>query len=110
MGSTFTPNSKEKDGASSDTVEFNFGTSFIYIVTQKFNLMFETTWNSTEIVQADSTTQREDTFFISPGLLFAIDYESGLQIVPGIAAPIGIGPSKNEYGVFLYLSFEHPMF
>jgi hypothetical protein len=25
-------------------------------------------------------------------------------------APIGIGPSSGEYGVFLYLSLEHPLF
>ncbi|MRR28995.1 transporter, partial [bacterium] len=33
-----------------------------------------------------------------------------LQVVPGIAFPIGFGPSKGEYGAFAYLSFEHPLF
>ena len=33
--------------------------------------------------------------------------ESGLQIVPGIAFPIGIGASSGTSGVLLYLSFEH---
>ena len=31
-----------------------------------------------------------------------------LQIVPGIAVPIGVGPSRGEKGIFLCLSFEHP--
>jgi len=35
-------------------------------------------------------------------------FKNGLQIVPGVAMPIGIGPSAGETGVFLYLSFEHP--
>jgi hypothetical protein len=31
-----------------------------------------------------------------------------LQIVPGLALPIGLGPIAGERGVFAYLSFEHP--
>jgi hypothetical protein len=38
----------------------------------------------------------------------AFDFDSGLQIVPGIAAPIGIGPSGGETALFFYLSLEHP--
>jgi len=38
----------------------------------------------------------------------AYNFENGLQIVPGIGVPIGIGPSSGEKGIFLYLSFEHP--
>ena len=48
-----------------------------------------------------------DSFFLSPGVRFAIDLPSGLQIVPGIAVPLGVGPSDGERGVFLYLSLEH---
>jgi hypothetical protein len=39
-----------------------------------------------------------------------MNFESGLQVVPGIGVPIGVGPSGGEYGVFLYLSLEHPLF
>ena len=28
--------------------------------------------------------------------------------VPGIAVPIGVGPSAGEKGMIFYLSFEHP--
>jgi hypothetical protein len=52
----------------------------------------------------------EKSFFINPGMRFAVNCKSGLQIVPGICFPIGVGPSKGEYGVLLYLSFEHPLF
>ncbi len=31
-------------------------------------------------------------------------------MVAGVAAPIGVGPSRGERGLFLYLSFEHPIF
>jgi hypothetical protein len=110
MGLTFTPESKEPGGAKADTLGFNYGTSFIYMVSENFNLMCEAVWNSAESVQSDGTKTRGDIFFINPGVRGAINFESGLQIVPGIAAPIGLGPSGNEYGVFLYLSFEHPLF
>ena len=52
---------------------------------------------------------RTESFYISPGIRWAYNFSSGLQIVPGIAVPIGTGPSKGERAVFLYLSFEHPM-
>ncbi|HZK78257.1 MAG TPA: hypothetical protein VFC35_05065 [Gemmatimonadaceae bacterium] len=45
---------------------------------------------------------------ISPGVRAAFNFASGLQIVPGIAFPIGVGPSSGERGAFIYLSFEHP--
>jgi hypothetical protein len=45
---------------------------------------------------------------ISPGVRGALNFDSGLQIVPGLAFPIGVGPSSGEKGVFFYLSFEHP--
>jgi hypothetical protein len=42
------------------------------------------------------------------GVRGAINFASGLQIVPGVAIPIGVGPSHGDRGVFVYLSFEHP--
>ncbi|MBI5599151.1 MAG: transporter [Deltaproteobacteria bacterium] len=110
MGLTFTPGSKEEGGAKSDTVGTNFGASFIYLATKNFNLMLESVWNSTETVQADGSKVREDAFFVNPGMRYAVDFKSGLQVVPGIAVPIGLGPSSGEHGVFLYISFEHPLF
>ena len=32
------------------------------------------------------------------------------QVVPGLSFPVGTGTSRGEYGVLLYLSFEHPLF
>ena len=110
IGATFTPGSKEAGGAKADTTGFNYGTSFIYAPTNTFNLMVEAVWNATESVQADGSTVWEDSFFLNPGMRAAFDFESGLQVVPGLAFPIGVGPSKGESGVFLYLSFEHPFF
>lgn len=110
IGTTFTPNTKEAGGAKADTTSFNYGASLIYLATQNFNLMLEAVGTSGESVQADGSKLQMDTFFINPGVRYAINCKSGLQIVPGISVPIGIGPSAGEYGGLAYLSFEHPLF
>jgi hypothetical protein len=110
LGSTYYPNAKEASGATAQTVCFNYGASFIWGGTRKFNLMLEMAGSTDEAVLPDGKTERSDSFFVNPGIRFAIDLPSGLQIVPGIAFPIGVGPSGGEYGAFLYLSFEHSAF
>lgn len=102
IGSTYTPGSKEPGGAKADTTGFNYGASFIYLATETFNVMLETVGTASE--------SAPNTFFINPGVRFAINCKSGLQIVPGISVPIGVGPSAGEYGGLAYLSFEHPLF
>lgn len=109
-GATYTPGNKEPGGSKADTRGYNLGSSIIWLVSENFNLLTEVAWNSLESVQADGSKKKAETFFINPGMRFALNYKSGLQVVPGIAFPTGVGESKNEYGVFLYLSFEHPLF
>ena len=110
LGATYTPNSREAGGAKADTTAFNYGASVIYLATENFNLMLEAAGTSGESVQADGSKQQSNTFFINPGVRFAINFKSGLQIVPGVSMPIGVGPSKGEFGGLGYLSFEHPLF
>ena len=108
LGATYTPRSKEPGGATADTTGYNYGASIIYLSSENFNLMLEAVGTSSELVQPDGSKNRGNTFFINPGIRFARNYSSGLQIVPGISMPIGIGPSAGNNSIFLYLSFEHP--
>jgi hypothetical protein len=110
LGATYTPRSKEPGGAKADTTGFNYGASLIYLAAENFNLMLEAAGTSGELVQPDGSKQQANTFFINPGVRFAINFKSGLQVVPGVSMPIGVGPSKGEYGGLAYLSFEHPLF
>jgi len=71
--------------------------------------MCEGLWTSLKSIREDERKKRTYAFLINPGLRLAINFKSGLQIVPGIAIPLGLGPSSGEYGIFLYLSFEHPL-
>lgn len=109
-GATLTPGSRAPGGSKADTMASNAGASLIWLTSETFNVMLEAVVNSFESVMPDGSKQRGSTFFINPGVRYAINYPSGLQIVPGLAAPTGLGALHGDYGLFLYLSFEHPMF
>lgn len=108
-GSTWTLNHRGEKGGKADTLDFNLGASAIYLLSEDLNLMCEAYWSSIESVEKHGTKERDHTLLINPGLRYAINLESGLQIVPGIAFPIGLGPSNGDYGIFLYLSIEHSL-
>jgi hypothetical protein len=110
LGLTFVPEAKGANGGRKDTVGFNYGAGIVYLFSENLNLLVEAVGNSNETVEGEGLAEREHSFFINPGLRFALNFASGLQIVPGIGLPIGIGPSSGEYGAFLYLSLEHPLF
>lgn len=107
-GLTFVPNARGPEGGTVHAVDFNAGASIIFLLQESFNLMFETVYNSSTPVTPDGAGVREHSLFLNPGFRFALNFENGLQVVPGLSFPIGVGPSQGEYGILFYLSFEHP--
>jgi hypothetical protein len=107
-GATVTPSANGPLGSGATTVGFNLGGSAIWRVRRAINLMLEAVWFSSETPIGAGETVREESAFLNPGVRWALDFESGLQIVPGLAYTIGLGPSDGDDGLFLYLSFEHP--
>jgi hypothetical protein len=107
-GFTYAPHAKNDREEEASILSFNAGQSFIWQFSTRFNFMLETTFQSVESVVAQDKTERISSGFISPGIRWAHNFESGLQIIPGIAFPIGVGPN-TDYSAFFYLSFEHPM-
>lgn len=85
---------------------FRLGGSGIYAVTRDFNLMFETLAEWNESVNALREIEREFRLTISPGFRYAFNLDAG-QLVMGVGAPIGFTKNATDYGVMLYLSFEH---
>ncbi|MBV9108608.1 MAG: hypothetical protein JO306_04275 [Gemmatimonadetes bacterium] len=73
-----------------------------------FNLFVEDLWTRDESVAGPRSTSASNSATISPGIRFGWNLPHGLQVVPGVAVPIGLGPSAGERSLFLYLSFEHP--
>lgn len=107
-GTSFVRDAEGRGGAEADLTAVNLGQSLIWLARPRLNILLEASWTSAEAVVADGGTERERAFFVSPGLRFAIDRASGLQIVPGLALPVGVGPSAGEWSIFFYLSLEHP--
>ncbi len=109
LGATYTPNAMNPAGEKANLSAWNFGQSFVWLAHPNANAFVEFVYSSGEVVAGPGLKDRVNSFYINPGLRFAINFASGLQIVPGIAMPIGVGPSKGERAVFLYLSFEGAM-
>ncbi len=108
LGGTIIPGAENEAGDSAGSYGYHAGQSFIYLARQNFNLMLETVFNSTESVLSPGQTQRENSIFVNPGVRWAWNLKNGMQIVPGIGVPVGLGPSQDEAGLIFYLSIEHP--
>lgn len=109
MGFTYIPSYKEPSGETDSTTSFNYGTSFIYLYSKTFNLMAEFVGNLNEKLSSPGVKTAENTFYFVPGFRYAINLQSGMQIVPGLGAPIGLGPSERESALFVYLSIENKL-
>jgi hypothetical protein len=107
-GLTWTPTARDAREEESETLNANAGASIVWLVRPSFNLLVEALWYSTEVVVAPGAEARQESWFINPGVRWAFNFPSGLQIVPGVAYTIGVGDSNGDDGLFLYLSFEHP--
>ena len=107
VGATVTPAARNERGQKANTFGYYFGGSLIWLG-RSFDILVETVWSSAESVAAPSRVERATSFLVSPGIRWSYDYSSGLQIVPGIGLPIGLGSSRGQYSILLYLSFEHP--
>jgi hypothetical protein len=107
-GATFFPHAQDASGDRAATAGYNFGQSFIWLTNARFNVMLETVFARSQTVVSSNHTEWTSSLFLSPGIRWAYNFKNGLQIVPGIGVPLGVGPSAGERAIFLYLSFEHP--
>ncbi|HKT60730.1 MAG TPA: transporter [Gemmatimonadales bacterium] len=107
-GLTWTPDAKNALGQSASTLGGNLGGSAIWLLRPNLNLMLELLWLSTQAVVGPDQRQREEALFLNPGVRWAFNFPSGLQIVPGVAYTVGLDDGAGADALFLYLSFEHP--
>ncbi|HYJ90832.1 MAG TPA: hypothetical protein VEV84_05970 [Pyrinomonadaceae bacterium] len=105
-GATLTPRARNTAGERANTTGFNLGQSSIYMPRHDFNVLFETVWNRNSTIASPGATSHSYSLLLNPGIRWAYNFKNGLQIVPGLAVPFGVGPSYGERGAFLYLSFE----
>jgi hypothetical protein len=100
------------DAHGHDLTNYNLGASAIYAVTRDWNLMLETVagWNENVDLATSVGTRvnRSTVALISPGMRYAFNCPHDLQIVVGAAVPVGLTSDSPDWGLFFYLSFEHP--
>lgn len=108
-GMTVTPNAQNLTGDRAKAVGYNLGQSAIWLAKPSFHFVFETAWTRAGLVTGPKQTEQSDTFLLNPGVRWAHNFKSGLQVVPGIAVPVGVGASRGVNGVFFYLSLEHSL-
>ncbi len=107
-GGTVTPSAQNAVGDKATAVAYNLGASVVWLARPTFNALVEIVWTRRDLVTGAGRTAASDGLSISPGIRWSHNFSSGLQIVPGIAFPIGVGPSAGHDALLLYLSFEHP--
>ncbi|HEX4953721.1 MAG TPA: transporter [Thermoanaerobaculia bacterium] len=83
------------------------GISVIWLARSNLNFLVEAIVRRSEEIAASGGTTRTTERIFSPGLRFAID-RGDLQIVPGLAFPVTSAGGRENVGVFLYFSLEHP--
>jgi hypothetical protein len=91
-----------------DLTNYNLGASAIYAVSANLNLMLETVANWDESVGNRNRLERTVAALISPGARYAFNLPNQAQLVVGAAVPIGVTSDSPDWGLFFYLSFEHP--
>ncbi len=85
----------------------NLGASLIYAVNADWHLMLESVGVWEEGINSRGNRDYQFSALLAPGVRKAFNFDHGAQLVLGASAPFGIGGHAPDYGVFLYVSFEH---
>jgi Putative MetA-pathway of phenol degradation len=107
-GVLWAPKARDAQGDRAALVVPYAGASVVFLAKPNWNVLLETLWVRTESVIGAHSLQVGETVLVSPGFRYAWNFRSGLQIVAGVGVPIGVGPSRGQYSMLFYLSFEHP--
>ncbi|MGZ5426863.1 MAG: transporter, partial [Thermoanaerobaculia bacterium] len=107
-GATFTPSATDASGETASLTSWNAGQSVVWLTHPRFNLFLETVVNSVQAFADGGGTERHLDVTVSPGARYAFNLPHDLQIVVGLAAPIGVGRNHGQNSLFLYFSVELP--
>ena len=106
-GLTSTPRARNAAGDVASATSFVAGGSVIWLASSTVNLLVESVWNRNASVVAPNATVSTNHVTVAPGIRWAYNLSRAVQIVPGVAYAIGVGPVRDK-SVFLYFSVEHP--
>ncbi|MGH7664402.1 MAG: transporter [Gemmatimonadaceae bacterium] len=106
VGGGHSPSARDDLGRRESISTVRLGQGLVWLAHPLFNVMLESAWERAEATTPVST-EWVTSFTLSPGVRGAINLESGMQIVPGIAMPIEWSDGESATLLFLYLSVEH---
>lgn len=105
-GVIWTPHARAAGGGHGAVGGYTLAQSVVWLAHRRVNLLAEGVWSRFQALEAGRPRWHESAV-VSPGVRAAIDFPSGLQVVPGVGVPLGVGSRRRERSVFLYLSLEH---
>ena len=108
VGVTWVPSARDAEGDRARLLAPNLGASLVWLASPTWNLLCETVWARNEAVTGPGRIGKQTLFLVNPGVRVAWNLRGGLQIVGGLSAPLGLGPSRGSRSILLYLSVEHP--
>jgi hypothetical protein len=109
-GLTVTPATRTPGGHAETALDGNAGAALVFLPWHWGNALVEVAWQSLETPRDGGSSLRQSLLFVNPGLRFAIDTPGGLQIVPGVSAPVRFVDGQVDVLALGYLSFEHSAF
>jgi hypothetical protein len=86
---------------------FTAGEGLVWRAHRRLNLLLEAAWARGESPFGDDG-EDDESFVVSPGVQYALILRDDVQLVPGFAVPVGVGPSAGHRALMIYLSLEHP--
>jgi len=112
VGGTWIPRARFVDDAGrpfrAESSNVSAGASLIWHTTPVFNLLLEVVGVRVRTPIAPGVTESTNQLIVSPGMRRAFNFKSG-QLVLGAALPIGATKDSPDPGVFLYVSWEAPV-
>ena len=109
VGATLVFSAKDAEGDRRSLTNFNAGQSVVWLVHPNVNVLVEAVVATNETIGGGGVLIRQTAEAVSPGVRAALNLPGDVQIVPGLAVPIGIGSTTGQRSLFLYLSVELPV-
>ena len=106
LGATLLPSAHGPFDTRATTSGLNAGASAVWLARPWLNVLVEGVWLSETEAIGEGQTLRTESLYLNPGVRWAFDAGS-VQVVPGVAYTIGLGPSRGDDALFVYLSLEH---
>jgi len=106
-GYTYFGAARDAAGVRGSLAIVNVTHSLVWLARPRFNVLIETVWTGAKR-RSRGASSWDATLLLNPGVRWAYNFASGMQIVPGISFPVGVGPSAGEKQILLYFSVEHP--